>query len=34
MEEFNVYKDIQDRTHGEIYIGVVSFPSLPPEGPS
>ncbi|MGI6255151.1 MAG: stage IV sporulation protein A [Acutalibacter sp.] len=23
MEEFNVYKDIQDRTHGEIYIGVV-----------
>ena len=23
MEGFNVYKDIQDRTHGEIYIGVV-----------
>lgn len=23
MEEFNVYKDIQDRTGGEIYIGVV-----------
>ncbi len=23
MEEFNVYKDIQDRTNGEIYIGVV-----------
>ena len=23
MEDFNVYKDIQDRTNGEIYIGVV-----------
>ena len=23
MEGFNVYKDIQDRTGGEIYIGVV-----------
>ena len=23
MEDFNVYKDIQDRTGGEIYIGVV-----------
>lgn len=23
MEEFNVYKDIQDRTGGEIYVGVV-----------
>ena len=23
MDEFNVYKDIQDRTNGEIYIGVV-----------
>ena len=23
MEGFNVYKDIQDRTNGEIYIGVV-----------
>lgn len=23
MEEFNVYKDIQNRTNGEIYIGVV-----------
>lgn len=23
MEEFNVFKDIQDRTNGEIYVGVV-----------
>ena len=23
MEEFNVYRDIQNRTNGEIYIGVV-----------
>ena len=23
MEAYNVYKDIQDRTGGEIYIGVV-----------
>ena len=23
MDQYNLYKDIQTRTHGEIYIGVV-----------
>ena len=28
MDNFNVYKDIQARTGGEIYIGAVSYTHL------